>query len=84
MNLGDHLLIALSLYGIPILAAALSSAAWEYRCPNALLLVASGSFAASGQMNPWTVMIVASVASIVGDVTATCSGDGPVMQRCAV
>jgi membrane-associated protein len=69
MNLGDHLLTALSLYGIPILAVVLYVGCVGVPLPNALLLIASGSFIAGGQMDPWTVMIVASAASIAGDVT---------------
>src|SRR5205814_7499598 len=69
MNLGEQLLTALSLYGIPILASALFIGCIGVPLPNALLLIASGSFIAGGQMNGWTVLIVASVASIAGDVT---------------
>jgi membrane-associated protein len=69
MNLGDQLLTALSLYGIPILAAVLFIGCVGVPLPNALLLIASGSFIAGGQMDLWTVMIVASAASIAGDVT---------------
>jgi membrane-associated protein len=68
MNLGEQLLTALSLYGIPILASVLFIGCLGAPLPNALLLIASGSFVAGGQMNLWTVLIVASAASIAGDV----------------
>ncbi len=69
MNLSDHLLAALSLYGIPILAGLLFAGSIGLPLPNTLLLVASGSFVAGGQMNNWMLMVVATAASIAGDVT---------------
>jgi membrane-associated protein len=70
MNLGDQLLAALSLYGIPILAGLLFVGSIGLPLPNTLLLVASGSFVAGGQMNNWVLIIVATAATIAGDVTA--------------
>jgi membrane-associated protein len=69
MNLGEQLLTALSLYGLPILASVLFIGCVGVPLPNALVLIASGSFIAGGQMNGWTVFMVASAASIAGDVT---------------
>ena len=83
MNLGEQLLTALSLYGIPILATVLFIGSVGMPLPNALLLIASGSFVAGGQMNGWTVLIVASAASIAGDVTGYLLGRwlGPAALR---
>lgn len=69
MNLGEQLLAALSLYGVPILAAVLYAGCLGLPLPSGLLLIASGSFVEGGQMNLWTVLIVASAASIAGDLT---------------
>ena len=69
MNLGEQLLALLSQYGLPILASVLFAGCVGLPLPNALLLVASGSFVASGQMNLWTVLVIGSVASIAGDLT---------------
>jgi membrane-associated protein len=69
MNLGEQLLAALSFYGVPILAAVLYIGCLGLPLPSGVLLIASGSFIAGGQMNLWTVLIVASVASIAGDLT---------------
>ena len=69
MNLGEQLLTALSLYGLPILASVLFIGCLGVPLPNCLLLIASGSFVAGGQLSLWPVLIVASAASVAGDVT---------------
>jgi membrane-associated protein len=69
MNLGEQLLSLLALYGVPILAAVLFAGSIGVPLPGALLLIASGSFVAGGQMRLWPVLIVASIASIGGDLT---------------
>jgi membrane protein DedA with SNARE-associated domain len=69
VSLGEQLLAALSQYGVSILAAVLFAGCVGLPLPNALLLIASGSFIAGGQMNLWSVLIVATVASIAGDLS---------------
>lgn len=69
MNLGEQLLSLLAMYGLPILAAVLFAGSIGLPLPGALLLIASGSFVAGGQMRLWPVLIAASVASIAGDLT---------------
>jgi len=69
VNLGEQLLALLSQFGLPILASVLYAGCVGLPLPNALLLIASGSFVAGGQMNLWTVLIVGSAASIAGDLT---------------
>lgn len=69
MNFGDYLLSVLSLYGIPILAGLLFVGSIGVPLPNTLLLVASGSFVAGGQMDKWTLLIAATAATIAGDVS---------------
>ena len=69
MNLGEQLLSLLALYGVPILAAVLFAGSIGLPLPGALLLIASGSFVAGGQMSLWPVLIAASAAAIAGDLT---------------
>jgi len=57
------------MYGLPILATVLFAGSIGLPLPGALLLIASGSFVAGGQMSLWPVVIAASVASIAGDLT---------------
>ena len=68
MNLGEQLLSLLALYGLPTLAAVLFAGSIGLPLPGTLLLIASGSFVAGGQMRLWPVLIVASAASIAGDL----------------
>lgn len=68
MNLGEQLLSLLAFYGIPILAAVLFAGGIGLPLPGTLLLIASGSFVAGGQMPLWPVLIVGSVAVIAGDL----------------
>lgn len=68
MNLGEQLLALLALYGVPILAGVLIAGSIGVPLPGTLLLIASGSFIAEGQMRLWPVLIVASVAASGGDV----------------
>lgn len=69
MNIGEQLLTALSIYGLPILTGVVYIGCLGVPLPNALLLIASGSFIAGGQMQLWPVLIAASAASIAGDQT---------------
>lgn len=69
MNLGEQLLGLLASYGLPILAATLFAGSIGLPVPGALLLIACGSFVAEGEMPLWTVLIVAAIASVAGDLT---------------
>lgn len=68
MNLGEQLLAALSAYGLPILAAAVFVGSLGLPLPNALVLIAAGSFTAAGQMDLPSVILAATIASIAGDL----------------
>jgi len=68
VNLGEQLLSLLALYGVPILGVVLFGGSIGLPLPGALLLIASGSFVAGGEMRLWPVLVVASAASIGGDV----------------
>lgn len=69
MNLGEQLLSLLASYGIPILAAVLFAGGIGLPLPGSLLLVASGSFAAGGQMRLASILLAASTAAVAGDLT---------------
>lgn len=67
MSLTDHLLAALSLYGLPVLFGVIAIAAAGVPMPVTLMLVAAGSFVELGQMTFWQVILVSSTAAILGD-----------------
>lgn len=67
MNLTDHLLAALLLYGLPALFGMTAIAAIGAPLPTSLMLVAAGSFVKQGEMTLWQVIIVTSTAAVLGD-----------------
>jgi membrane-associated protein len=67
MNLTDHLLAALLLYGLPVLFGVILIASIGAPLPVSFILVAAGSFAKQGEMKLVPVLIVASSAAILGD-----------------
>lgn len=74
MNFGEQLLGLLAMYGTPILAGVLFVGSIGLPLPGALLLIASGSFVAGGEMRLWPLLLVASIAAIAGDLTGYCIG----------
>jgi len=67
MSFTDELLAAFLLYGMPALFGVLVISSIGVPFPVCLMLVAAGSFVAQGEMNLWQVIIVASMASVLGD-----------------
>jgi membrane-associated protein len=67
VSLTDHLLAALSLYGLPVLFGVIAIAAVGVPMPVTLMLVAAGSFVELGQMKLWQAILVASSAAVLGD-----------------
>lgn len=67
MNITDHLLAALSQYGLPVLFAVIAIAAVGIPLPISMMLVAAGSFVELGEMKLWQVIVVASAGAILGD-----------------
>lgn len=67
MSIVDQLLAALLLYGLPVLFGVILIASVGLPLPVSLMLVAAGSFAKQGEMKLVPVIIVASVAAILGD-----------------
>jgi membrane protein DedA with SNARE-associated domain len=63
----DQLLAALSVYGLPVLFAVIFIAAIGVPFPVSLLLVAAGSFVEQGEMQFLPVVLIASLAAIMGD-----------------
>ena len=74
MNIGEQLLGLLAQYGLPILAAALFTGSIGLPLPGSLLLIASGSFVAGGQMRMWPLLLIASIAAVAGDVVGYAAG----------
>lgn len=74
MNIGEQLLGLLSMYGFPILGVVLFAGSIGLPLPGTLLLIASGSFIAGGEMGLWPVLIVASAAAIAGDLVGYALG----------
>jgi membrane protein DedA with SNARE-associated domain len=67
LNLGEQLLGALAMYGVPLLCGVTLIASVGPPLPITLLLIAAGSFADHGEMNLWAVIIGATLASVAGD-----------------
>ncbi len=67
MNLGEQLLSALAMYGLPLLCGVTVVASVGLPLPISLLLIAAGSFADHGEMNVWAVIAVATLAAVAGD-----------------
>ena len=68
MSLTDQLLAAFLLYGMPALFGVTVFSAVGAPLPASLMLVAAGSFVEQGEMKLWQVIIVASIASVLGDL----------------
>ena len=68
MSLTDQLLAAFLLYGMPALFGVTMITAVGIPLPASLMLVAAGSFVKQGEMKLWQVIIVASTASVLGDL----------------
>jgi membrane protein DedA with SNARE-associated domain len=67
MSFTDQLLADLLLYGVPLLFAVIAIAAVGVPFPVSLTLVAAGSFAKQGEMRLLSVIVVGSLAAILGD-----------------
>jgi membrane-associated protein len=63
----DQLLTLVTGYGLPALFAVLVLAAVGAPLPATLLLIAAGSFVEQGEMNLVQVLVVGSIAAILGD-----------------
>ena len=70
----DLLLDLVTQYGLVILAGTIYLAAMGAPVPGTVLLVLSGAFAASGDMEPVSVVLVAFLAAVAGDVSAYAIG----------
>jgi len=70
----DLLLDLVTQYGLIILAGTIFLAALGAPVPGTVLLVLSGAFAASGDMEPVWVVITAFVAAVAGDVSGYAIG----------
>jgi membrane protein DedA with SNARE-associated domain len=67
MNITDQLLSALTDYGLPLLFVVVLIGSAGPPLPLTLLLIAAGSFVEQGEMNFWSVVLVASGGAIAGD-----------------
>jgi len=67
VSLNDQLLVALSLYGLPVLFAASVINSIGIPIPDAILLIAAGSYIQLGQMNQGWVLAVAILGAVLGD-----------------
>ncbi len=70
----DLLLDLVTQYGLIILAGTIFLAAMGAPVPGTVLLVLSGAFAASGDMEPVSVVLTAFAAAVAGDVSAYAIG----------
>lgn len=67
MSLTDQLLAALVLYGLPALFAMILFSSVGLPLPCGLLLVAAGSFVAQGEWTLGSVILVGTLAAVLGD-----------------
>jgi membrane-associated protein len=74
MSLTDHLLAALSVYGLPLLFSLILVASAGIPLPVTLLLVAAGSFVELGELSGWRVIVLASCGAVAGDQIGYCLG----------
>jgi membrane protein DedA with SNARE-associated domain len=70
----DQLLGLLSTYGLPALFVILTIASVGIPLPVTLVLIASGSFVAQGEMGLWQVLMICSAGAIAGDQLGYCLG----------
>lgn len=68
MNFTDQLLVMLLLYGLIAIFSVTMVAAVGAPLPTNLMLIAAGSFVKQGEMTLWQVIIVASIAAVLGDL----------------
>jgi membrane-associated protein len=67
MSFTDQLLAALLVHGVPLLFGVILIAAVGMPFPVSLMLVAAGSFAKQGELDLLPVIVVGSLAAILGD-----------------
>jgi membrane-associated protein len=70
MTITDQVLAALLVYGLPVLFGVILICSAGVPFPISLMLVAAGSFVEQGEMKLWEVIVVASVAAVLGDQIA--------------
>lgn len=70
----DQLFGLLSTYGLPALFIILAISSAGVPFPITLLLIATGSFVAQGEMVLWQVLIICSAGAIIGDQIGYCLG----------
>jgi membrane-associated protein len=70
MSVTDQVLAALLVYGLPVLFGVILICSVGIPFPISLMLVAAGSFVEQGEMKLWQVIVVASVAAVLGDQIA--------------
>jgi len=70
MSITDQVLAALLVYGLPVLFGVILVCSVGVPFPISLMLVAAGSFVEQGEMKLWQVIVVASLAAILGDQIA--------------
>jgi membrane-associated protein len=70
MTVTDQVLAALLVYGLPVLFGVILICSVGIPFPISLMLVAAGSFVEQGDMKLWQVVVVASVAAVLGDQLA--------------
>jgi membrane-associated protein len=67
MSLSDYLLSTFGIYGLPVLFGVLVVGAIGVPMPGSLLLIAAGSFVEQGDINQWSVLVLASTGAVLGD-----------------
>ena len=67
MSITDQVLALLVIYGLPVLFTVIVICSVGIPFPVSLVLVAAGSFVQQGEMSLWSVILVASLAAILGD-----------------
>ena len=67
MSVTDQVLAALLVYGLPVLFGLILVCSAGIPFPVNLVLVAAGAFAQQGELKLWQVIVVSSVAAVLGD-----------------
>jgi membrane protein DedA with SNARE-associated domain len=70
MSITDQILAALLVYGLPVLFSVVLICSVGVPFPISLMLVAAGSFVEQGEMKLWQVVVVGSLAAVLGDQIA--------------
>jgi membrane protein DedA with SNARE-associated domain len=84
LSLNDQLLVALSVYGLPVLFGTSLINSIGIPIPNAILLIAAGSYIQLGDLNQGWVIAIAVVGAILGDTVGYGIGywgGRPLVQR---